>query len=113
MFRFSLFFPFSGGFAAGINPKLTNILYIRLNACHAIPLIECRIIQHLEVVQFTVLIQKLLFRLNVMEANTALAVSAVERDFQHVFVLTDNLSASCSDVALSENWLFIPFAKWL
>ena len=53
---FSLFFPFSGGEAAGINPKLTDILNIRLNAGHAIPLIECWVIQHLEVVQFSILI---------------------------------------------------------
>ena len=112
-FLFSLFFPFSGGEAAGINPKLTDILHVCLNTGYAIPLIERRVIQHLEVIQFSILIQKLLFLFNVMEAYTAFAISAVECDFQHVFVFADNLSTGCSNIALGENWLFIPFAEWL
>ena len=48
-----------------------------------------------------------------MEAYTAFAISAVECDFQHVFVFADNLSTGCSNIALGENWLFIPFAERL
>lgn len=92
--------PFSGGKAAGINTKLTDILHVCLNTGYAVPFIECRVIQHLKVVQFSILIQKLLFRFNVMEAYTTLAISAVERDFQHILVLSDDFST----VALTLLW---------
>ena len=48
-----------------------------------------------------------------MKAYATLAISAVECDFQHVFVFTDNLSTDCPNIALGKNWLFISFAERL
>ncbi|PWY59260.1 hypothetical protein DMI82_11785 [Blautia sp. BCRC 81119] len=44
-----------------LQKKLNQKWKLRLNAGHAIPFIECWVIQHLEVVQFSILIQKLFF----------------------------------------------------